>query len=161
MEVVSTCGRGANTVYTLKDGAKSVMIKGASNLPDGVMGRWRRRQSVISMRKLREKRNKPIKPSKSLTTNEQTPYQMDSSESSNNDSPQRAKSAKTNTPDTSRALCMTTCKVCRTRQINRFIIPCGHLVFCAKCLKEERESRNECPICHCVMSDYFGAFFIE
>lgn len=149
MEVISTSGRGPHTVYTVREGDREWTITGASNLPAEVFQRWRQRQAAVCMRRARER------------TRQQRDQQPEASaevRTSQEAGPSRDKeqTGSTGMTDGERALLMITCKICQDREVNRLIVPCGHLVFCADCLNMELTLRKKCPICREEIRDYFG-----
>lgn len=52
------------------------------------------------------------------------------------------------------------CKVCTDAQVEKLIIPCGHLVMCSRCLTVWMNEKKVCPICREPIKDHFGVILI-
>ena len=155
MEVVSTSGRGPNTVYLVRDGSQERSIIGAKNLPPEVFQRWRNRQAAACMRRARERHRQQ------RDSNTEADDQPEGVGGSEGEAPTTRVSDQSlfigdKQVDAQKALELITCKICQDQQVQRLIVPCGHLIFCAQCLSTEMTLRKKCPICREEIKDHFG-----
>lgn len=160
MEVVSTEGRGPQTIYTVKEGERVWTIS-KSELPQDVFHRWRNRQAAICMRRKREQARANTG-SDQQNNLESASRQLNLPEQSS-DLQRPSTSNETSAISTlgQRAIDIITCKICQDNEVKKMIIPCGHLVFCASCLTKAMSQNNTCPICRTVIRDHFGVIMIE
>lgn len=94
---------------------------------------------------------------------EQSVGQQSSTQSQPIDLAQRSQSkaeltAKNNEERTARDLLK--CKVCTDAQVEKLIIPCGHLVMCSRCLTAWMNEKKVCPVCRQTIKDHFGVILI-
>lgn len=158
MEVVSSEGRGLHTRYLVREGDREWTVTGAKNLPKDVFDRWRNRQSSECMRRARDKlRERRIQQPKEPSGNsEPQEIELQETRASQEAGPSTGRQQVVVESDEQRALRMITCKICQDRQVQRLIIPCGHLILCAECLSIEMSLRKVCPVCRVQIRDHFG-----
>ena len=162
MEVVSTTGRGPNTIYTVKDGDTTRTIRGRANLPDDVFERWRKRQAAQCMARKRSRQSGQQDESAPNTETQDLAQQPFIDLTSSQESRvAKQPSQPVDKGPSQRALNMITCKVCTDAEVKKIIIPCGHLVFCSDCLTKAMHRNPSCPICRASIRDHFTAFMIE
>lgn len=166
MEVVSTEGRGPNTVYTVREGERVWKIGGKDKLPNDVFQRWRNKQAAECMRRKRARQQREDEASGKPQTDADKDSGLPLTEVRSSQEAGPSKSAQQVEDPVviaaaKRALNLTTCKICNEEQVQRLIVPCGHLVLCAKCLSVEMTQRSRCPICRADIADHFAVKMIE
>lgn len=168
MEVVFTSGRGPNTIYTVQEEGRVWTIRGRDNLPPGVFKRWRNKQAAECMRKNREKDKQrgasepqPVarEPSPILIEDSppahQAPLTERRSVQQEKRSSQEASTSKGSQQDAANsALQKVTCKVCRDKQVEKVLLPCGHAIMCGKCTDIAISQNPACPWCRLKIQDH-------
>lgn len=181
MEVLFTSGRGANTIYTVQEGGRVWTIRGRNSLPPEVFKAWRNKQAKNCMRNSREKE-------KQRDTNEDTdepqlaasgtapvviqiensppvrqvPFVEKQVLQQDKRSSQEAGTSKGSQQDAANsALQKVTCKVCRDKQVEKILIPCGHAIMCGKCTDISISQKPACPWCRIEIQDHMVIKLID
>lgn len=207
MEVLSTSGRGAHTLYRVRRGGQLLTLT-REELPEGVFRRWRRHQAAMGMRRGRERQSNEPQPAHSAQTirrHVQDGHQDNPIDLTRSPSSPQAVPAKTEDKDTQvyvdecshelvsqrpgssglsrrspspevsivteeretqvdfdkRVRDLVKCKVCKEVEVQKLVVPCGHLVMCDNCLKMWLSQKNQCPLCRTDIKDHFGVFLVE
>lgn len=168
MEVISTSGRGPNTIYTVKDGDRVWKITGKDNLPPEVFRRWRNKQAAVCMRNARERgRRRSISddagPSQPVSREPLAAQSVETSCSQNQEAPvDKQSSPKDDERDAaSSALEKITCKICREKQVAKIVIPCGHAIMCGECADIAIAQKPSCPWCRTKIEDHMVIKLID
>lgn len=160
MRVISSSRRGVYTVYTVQDG-DTIRELDRRSLPDDVFRQWRNEQAARCMRRRRsrtdrEEEEQSLRPQQPQEQQSFEPQQQ--AETCNQEAgTQTEVEFSSNSGQEREARDRLTCGFCCTNEVNRVLFPCGHLVFCNRCLARHIElCRPRCPFCRELITDSIG-----